>query len=81
MTLPESSAALAGATDIEKRLVAHLKRQNETLASQLARARASLFPLGKPQERVLTVASFLIRYGDLFLADAAKAIEPAPGRA
>jgi uncharacterized protein YllA (UPF0747 family) len=57
------NAALAGTHDIEKKLVASLKRANETLAGQLARARAALAPEGKPQERVLTLASFLVRYG------------------
>ncbi len=57
------NAALAGTHEIEKKLVATLKRANETLAGQLARARAALAPEGKPQERVLTVASFLARYG------------------
>ncbi len=57
------NAALAGAQEIEKKLVASLKRTQGTLVSQLARARAALAPNGKPQERVLTVASFLARYG------------------
>lgn len=57
------NAALAGTHDVEKKLVASLKRANETLAGQLARARAALAPEGKPQERVLTAASFLTRYG------------------
>jgi len=57
------NAALAGTHDVEKKLVASLKRGNETLTGQLARARAALAPDGKPQERVLTVASFLVRYG------------------
>jgi uncharacterized protein YllA (UPF0747 family) len=55
--------ALHGADEVEKRLVAALKRRNETALQQLARARASLFPDGEPQERVLTAASFLARYG------------------
>jgi len=57
------NAALAGTHDVERKLVASLKRANETLAGQLARARAALAPEGKPQERVLTLASFLVRYG------------------
>jgi uncharacterized protein YllA (UPF0747 family) len=57
------NAALAGTHDLEKKLVASLKRANETLVGQLARARAALVPEGKPQERVLTLASFLARYG------------------
>jgi len=57
------NAALAGTHDVEKKLVASLKRANETLTGQLARARAALAPEGKPQERVLTAATFLTRYG------------------
>ncbi|HEY3219412.1 MAG TPA: bacillithiol biosynthesis BshC [Gemmatimonadales bacterium] len=57
------NAALAGTHEIEKKLVASLKRTQGTVVSQLARARAALAPLGQPQERVLTPASFLARYG------------------
>ena len=61
------NAALAGTNEIEKKLVASLKRTQGTQVSQLARARAALLPDGKPQERVLTVASFLARYGGTLL--------------
>ncbi len=58
------NAALTGAQTIEKKLVASLKRlEGETLMRQIARARAAVYPAGQPQERVLTLASFLIRYG------------------
>jgi uncharacterized protein YllA (UPF0747 family) len=57
------NAALAGTHEIEKKLVASLKRTQGTVVNQLARARAALAPAGKPQERVLTAASFLARYG------------------
>jgi len=57
------NGALAATQEIEKKLLASLKRENETLVRQLARARATLAPRGEPQERVLTLASFLIRYG------------------
>ena len=57
------NAALGGTHEVEKKLVASLKRANETLTGQLARARAALVPEGKPQERALTVASFVARYG------------------
>jgi uncharacterized protein YllA (UPF0747 family) len=59
----------AGTNEIEKKLVASLKRTQGTLVSQLTRARAALAPLGKPQERVLTVASFLARYSGSVLDD------------
>lgn len=55
--------ALASAQEVEKKLVQHLKKRQETELSQLARARAVIHPHGKPQERVLTVAPFLARYG------------------
>ncbi len=63
------NAALAGTNEIEKKLVASLKRSQGTLVSQLTRARAALAPLGKPQERVLTIASFLSRFGASVLDD------------
>lgn len=62
------NAALGGMQEIEKKIVAALKRANETLVGQLARARAALFPTGEPQERVLTYASMAIRYGPALLA-------------
>ena len=61
------NAALAGTHEIEKKLVASLKRTQGTLVSQLARARAALMPDGKPQERVLTIVSFLARYNGALL--------------
>jgi uncharacterized protein YllA (UPF0747 family) len=57
------NAALAGTHEIEKKLTASLKRANETVLSQITRARHAVFPLGEPQERVLTYATFAIRYG------------------
>lgn len=61
------NAALGGTRDIEKKLIAAVKRANETLIGQIERARAALFPGGRPQERALTLASFLIRYGPALL--------------
>ena len=57
------NAALAGTHEIEKKLIGSLKRTQGTVMSQLARARAALVPGGNPQERVLTPAAFLARYG------------------
>jgi bacillithiol synthase len=57
------NAALAGVQELEKKLVASLKREHEALVRQVARARAAVYPRGEPQERMLTPASFLIRYG------------------
>jgi bacillithiol synthase len=57
------NGALGGTDEVERKLVAALKRANETLGGQLKRARATVYPAGQPQERVLTLASFLVRYG------------------
>jgi uncharacterized protein YllA (UPF0747 family) len=65
------NAALAGTNEIEKKLVASVKRSQGTLLSQLTRARNALLPGGKPQERVLTIASFLARHGSSVLDDVA----------
>lgn len=61
------NATLAGLANVEKRLISHLKSQNEILLHQVEKARANLFPVGKPQERVFNVCSYLVRYGADFL--------------
>ncbi|MBI4500065.1 MAG: bacillithiol biosynthesis cysteine-adding enzyme BshC [Gemmatimonadetes bacterium] len=78
------NAALAGVQDVEKRVVAHLKKRNDVATAQLTRARTSLAPQGRPQERVLGVVSFLARYGTPFIDQAmgavaawAESLEPA----
>jgi uncharacterized protein YllA (UPF0747 family) len=58
---------LAGLRDVEKRLVQHLKKRQETEVAQIARARTAVLPAGKPQERALTIAPFLARYGPSLL--------------
>ncbi|MEO7986511.1 MAG: bacillithiol biosynthesis cysteine-adding enzyme BshC [Gemmatimonadales bacterium] len=67
--------ALAGTYDVEKKLVQHLKRRQETELSQLGRARTAVLPGGKPQERVLTVAPFLARHGPQLLSALTDEIE------
>jgi bacillithiol biosynthesis cysteine-adding enzyme BshC len=67
--------ALAGTQEIEKKLVQHLKRRQETELGQIGRARTAVLPGGKPQERVLTVAPFLARYGPALVDDLRDAIE------
>ena len=59
----------SGTQDVEKKLVQHLKRRQETELGQIARARTAVQPGGKPQERVLTVAPFLARYGPALVTD------------
>jgi bacillithiol synthase len=67
--------AVAGTQEVEKKLVQHLKRRQETELGQLAKARAAVLPNQKPQERVLTVAPFLARYGPALLQELAGEIE------
>ncbi len=60
-------AALAATQEIEKKLLASIKRDHDALVRQVARARTALAPRGEPQERALTFASFLVRYGPALL--------------
>jgi bacillithiol biosynthesis cysteine-adding enzyme BshC len=55
--------ALMGSQEIEKKIVAALKRAGDTAIQQVARARDQLHPGGTPQERVISVVSFLARHG------------------
>jgi bacillithiol biosynthesis cysteine-adding enzyme BshC len=81
--------ALVGAQEIEKKLVAALRRSNDTAIQQAARARDQLFPGGVPQEREVSVVSFLARHGrgvlDLLYgaarSHARRVLEAAPGGA
>jgi bacillithiol biosynthesis cysteine-adding enzyme BshC len=59
--------ALRSVGDVEKRLISHLKKQNDIIVQQLDKARRNLFPGGRPQERTLNGLPFLIRYGNAFL--------------
>lgn len=47
----------------ERRLIAAAKREHAGLMHEVATARGSLYPLGKPQERTLNFVPFLARYG------------------
>ena len=48
---------------LERRIVAAAKRREATAMHDIAVARASLYPLGKPQERVLNFIPLLARHG------------------
>jgi bacillithiol synthase len=67
--------ALAGVHEIERKLVQHLKRRQEIELGQIAKARAVVLPDNQPQERVLTVAPFLARYGPSLLTELAEVVE------
>ncbi len=67
--------ALSGLQDIERKLVQHLKRRQEIELGQIAKARALVLPDNKPQERVLTIAPFLARYGSSLLSELSEVVE------
>jgi bacillithiol synthase len=67
--------ALSGLQDIERKLVQHLKRRQETELGQLAKARTLVLPDNQPQERTLTIAPFLARYGPSFVSELSESIE------
>jgi len=67
--------ALGGTQDIEKKLIQHLKRRQETELGQIGRARTAVQPGGKPQERVLTIAPFLAREGPRLVEELVATIE------
>ena len=67
--------ALSGTQDAEKRLMNHLKKRQATETQQIGRARDAVLPLGKPQERVLTVVPFLTRYGTGLLSELLESID------
>ena len=63
---PAASArgqALFAVDALEKKLLQHARKRESVELGQVARARLSVRPQGKPQERVLCMAGFLARYG------------------
>ena len=55
--------------DIERKLVQSLKRENDVVLAQIAKAQLHLFPGGQPQERVFNPFYYLIRYDQAFLME------------
>lgn len=53
----------------ERRLLAAMKRRNESVRRDLTVARDALYPLGKRQERVLNFIPMLTRHGETLLND------------
>lgn len=66
---------------LEKKVVRAIKRKNETAWSQISKARANLWPDGKPQERVLGPMQYLMRYGPDFVTRVQEAVAEVPNRA
>lgn len=54
-------------SEAEKKIAHHLKDQNDLGLDQIAKARVNLYPEGQPQERVLNVHQYLVRYGNELL--------------
>ena len=69
-----STAALA-LDDVEKKIVQAVKRQDEIALNQLEKVQVHLFPEGRPQERVMNVFYYLVRYGEDFLGAVAEECE------
>lgn len=62
---------------LESRLQARVREKHEVMKGQLEKAAVNLFPGGKPQERVLNVFPYLVRYGEGLLDDIfAKVVTP-----
>jgi uncharacterized protein YllA (UPF0747 family) len=59
--------AFAAFQEAEKKVVQGIKRRSEIALSQVEKAQNHLYPLGKPQERVLNAFYYLARYGPEFL--------------
>ena len=61
------NASLAALGTLDKKVVRALKRRNETARERIGRARANLWPAGKPQDRVFGPLQYLMRYGSGFV--------------
>lgn len=62
------NAAFAAFDEAERKILQALKRENEIALEQLKKAQRHLYPLGKPQERVLNAFYYLTRYGPELLS-------------
>jgi bacillithiol biosynthesis cysteine-adding enzyme BshC len=67
--------ALHAIERLEKKLLHHARKRETLELAQVARARASVRPGGKPQERVVTLAGFFARYGTGLLDDLASHVD------
>ncbi|MEO5589724.1 MAG: bacillithiol biosynthesis BshC [Gemmatimonadaceae bacterium] len=60
---------------LERRFRAGVKRQGSEALENIAAVRGALYPLGKPQERVLNLLPLLARYGDSLMNPVRSEIE------
>lgn len=63
------SVSLDGWSEAERKIMQAVKRENETRFQQVEKARLHLFPDGVPQERLVNVFYYLVRYGSPLLED------------
>ena len=57
------NAAFAALDDAERKILQAMKRKNDIALEQVEKAQHHLFPLARPQERVLNMFYYLFRYG------------------
>ncbi len=61
--------------DAERKILQHLKKQNEIGLEQVRKASTNLFPNGERQERVLGTINYLARYGESLLTGIMDALD------
>ena len=62
------NSGLAALGALEKKVIRAVKRRSETLNSQIDKAGINLWPIGKPQDRVLSPVQYTMRYGPDFVS-------------
>lgn len=62
------NSGLAALGALEKKVIRAVKRRSETLTSQIDKAGINLWPVGKPQDRVLSPVQYTMRYGPDFVS-------------
>lgn len=69
-TVGRTRHAMGRALDeLRAKITTSVQRRNETALEQLRKAAVHLWPLGQPQERVLNVYPYLVRYGRALISD------------
>lgn len=65
------SVAFDALSDVEKKVVQAVKRENEIALQQIEKAHLHLYPQGTPQERIFNPFYYLVRYGGDFVRQVA----------
>lgn len=76
MVLAEEARAIKSLEGIEKRLVKAEKQQQSLTVNQINNLYDKLFPKGSQQERHNNFFEFYLRYGDEFLSELRKSLQP-----